>query len=332
MPSPAASGVGRLHHAIAVANLPAVARRFVLLDRIPGQSRAIVRLSGPDTARFVQGTLTADVGGAPAGQAVPAALCTVKGKIITEIVVLPAGDEACDLLVPAGEADALAEILDKHIIMDQVEIERPAAPAVAIAWADDEDAIALEAGPGVRVFSARHPGPGRLVLGDPDAVLEAMHGAQEVDAEAWAARRIATATPAWGHEIAADVFPPEVGFVYAVSYAKGCFLGQEPLARLHARGQVNRVMVRVRADAPLAQGATLATADRPQAGRVTTVTAKDGGSVGLAIVRREAAVEGTTVTTPDGVAVEVVSGPLGDDPGLTGKTSATVKLGGGPRR
>ena len=43
----------------------------------------------------------------------------------------------------------------------------------------------------------------------------------------------------------ADTFPPEVGFVAAVSYDKGCYMGQEPLARIHARGQVNRVLVQV---------------------------------------------------------------------------------------
>lgn len=305
-----------------------MALRFVLLDDVPGQGRAIVRLKGPDTARFVQGTLTADVAGAPAGHAVPAALCTVKGKLITEIVVLPGGEEACDLLVPQAEADTLAQILDKHIIMDQVEVERPHAPAVAIAWSEGDDLAPRVDAAGVRTFVARHPGPGTLVLGDRAAVLAALSGGDPLDAQGWAARRIATATPAWGHEIAADVFPPEVGFVYAVSYDKGCFLGQEPLARLHARGQVNRVMVRLRSEGALASGATLSSDARPQAGRVTTVA----GHEALAIVRREVAAEGTTLRMESGTVAEVASGPLGDDPGVTGKRSATVKLGGGPRR
>jgi folate-binding protein YgfZ len=318
-----------LHPAIAVATLRGVARRFVLLDRILGQGRAIVRLEGPDTARFVQGTLTADVAGAPPGHAVPAALCNVKGKILTELVVLPGGEEACDLLVPAAEADALAEILDKHIIMDQVQVERPAAPAVAIVWSEDDREIESSGAEGVRSYAARHPGPGRLLVGELAAVLAAVGDAVEVDADGWAARRIATATPAWGHEIAADVFPPEAGFVYAVSYAKGCFLGQEPLARLHSRGQVHRVMARVRSDVRIAEGTTLASDERPEAGLVTTVAAAGEGSIALAIVRRESATEGATLRTPDGVLVHVTSGPLGDDPGVGGKKGgATVKLGG----
>jgi tRNA-modifying protein YgfZ len=216
--------------------------------------------------------------------------------------------------------------------MDQVEIERPAAPSVAVVWSHDDAPVELTAAAGVRTLTARHPAPGCLVVGSPEAVAKAVAGSTELDAERWAARRIATATPAWGHEIAADVLPPEVGFVYAVSYGKGCFLGQEPLARLHARGQVNRVMVRVRSAAALTEGTTLRTDARPEAGRVTTVAAHDGGSLGLAIVRREAAVEGTAMHTAEGVAVEVTSGPLGDDPGVPGKKAATVKLGGGPRR
>ena len=133
-----------------------------------------------------------------------------------------------------------------------------------------------------------------------------------------------------GSRIEPDVFPPEVGFVYAVSYDKGCFTGQEPLARIHARGQVNRVMVRVNADAPIALGTTLAGPDRPEVGKLTTVAPDgDGGGVlGLAIVRRDVAEAGKALTAGD-TTVTVTSGPLGDDPGTPGKgRSATVRLGG----
>lgn len=306
--------------------------RYVRLDELPAQARAVVRLFGPDTARFVQGTLTADVGGAPVGEAVASALCTAKGKIVSELVVLRVGDEICDLLIPAGEADTVAELLDRHIIMDQVQVQRPPAPALAVVWTD---AGAVPPAPqgDVQHYAARHPGPGALWLGDPAAVQAALAGAEPVDAAGWARRRIDTATPAWGHEITADVFPAEVGFVYAVSYSKGCFLGQEPLARIHARGQVNRVMVRLRADVPLEEDTLLASDERPEAGRVTTVAPDGSGSIALGIVRRDAAVEGTRLRTDAGLEVVVTSGPLGDDPGVTGKgRPATVKLGGGPRR
>ena len=292
---------------IHLATLGDVTVKYVLLDDLPGQSRALVRLTGPDTARFVQGTVTADVAGAAPSLAVVAALCSPKGKILTELVILPQG-ETFDLLVPVAQAEALAENLDRHIIMDQVEVSRPEAPSVAVVWTDDGTEPPEPSGD-VRHFRARHPGPGHLWLGSPDAVRAAVAEATAVDEAGWSRRRIETATPAWGHEIEPDVFPPE---------------------RIHARGQVNRVMVRVHADAPVAPGTTLAGPDRPDAGRLTTVApdGDGGGVVGLAIVRRDVAASGKALTAGD-TTVTVTSGPLGDDPGTPGKgRSATVKLGG----
>jgi folate-binding protein YgfZ len=301
-----------------------VPQLYALLDDLPGQARALLRLHGPDTARFVQGTLTADVAGAPAGTAIPSVLCTPKGKIVSELVVLSEGEQ-CDLIVPADRADILAEDFDRHIIMDQVEVARPEPVAVAVVWTDDGGEVAAPEGD-VRHFAARHPGPGRLWLGSRPAVLAALANATAVDADGWARRRIKTATPAWGAEILPDVFPAEVGFVHAVSYDKGCFLGQEPLARIHARGQVNRVLVRVASAVRVGPGTELSAPDRPQAGRLTTIAPEGDGWIGLAVVRREVAEPGRPLAAGP-VTIGVTSGPLGDDPGPGRGRPATVKLG-----
>ncbi|MBL4685513.1 MAG: hypothetical protein JKY37_13040 [Nannocystaceae bacterium] len=303
--------------------------RTLLLDDLAHQARAIVRLSGPDTPRFVQGTISANVEPLADAVAVTAALCTVKGKLVSELVVLPAGSNTIDLLVPRDVAAAVAESLDRHIIMDDVEVAPPADTSVGIAWDGDEHAPAPTiVGEGIRTFATRHPGPGRLVLGARDAVLAALASGDATDANGWAARRIATATPAWGHEITADVFPPEVGFVHAVSYDKGCFMGQEPLARIHARGQVNRVLVRVKlASDPGEAPAPLVDDAGTQVGRLTTWAPGGDAFLGLAIVRRKVAVAGHVLRT-DAIVAEVIAGPLGDDPGVGNKKrSGTVKLG-----
>ncbi|MCH9682277.1 MAG: hypothetical protein K0V04_12635 [Deltaproteobacteria bacterium] len=307
-------------------------RRHALLDEIPGQARARLRLRGPDTRRFLQGTLTADLESLTSGTALAAALCTVKGKLVTELVLLPGADaEHVDALVPADGAAALAEHFDRHIIMDDVEVELVGPVAVAVMWSTDETAVPPVSVPGVEDFSTRHPAPGRLLVGAPSALATALAKSTAVDANGWAAHRIATASPAWGHELRPDFFPPEIGFVHAVSYDKGCFLGQEPLARIHARGQVNRVMVRVKADRVPAEAVSLSGQGRDDAGRWSTWATTDDGVRGLAIVRRAVASSGTALeTTGDGsIAVEVISEPLGDDPGLPGRSrAATVKLGG----
>lgn len=276
----------------------------------------MLRLRGPDTRRFLQGSVSGDLTALGPGQAVTAALLTVKGKIVSELVVLDSGDTH-DVVVPRSELDAVAQAFDSHIIMDDVTVERADDLEVALVWDDDDVDARVELEGPVRCVATRHPLPVTLVVGTRDAVAAALADAAPIDAEGFARARIESATPGWGAELRPGFFPPEVGFVYAVGYDKGCYLGQEPLARIHARGQVNRVMVRVVAESPVATPAALSAEAREDAGTLTTCVRELAGAGGLAIVRRECAVLGTLLrATESGVALRVVSGPLGDDPGI----------------
>ncbi len=282
---------------------PAVSLLGVLLGDVPHQARGVLRLHGPDTTRFLQGTLSANLVPAPQGQAVPATLLTVKAKIISELIALVHAEDTIDLLVPTDTLDAVAEHLDKHIIMDEVEVSRRDDAVVAALWG--EGAVA----PGR--WAGAHPVSGALVVGTVEEVEAVLREATRADAATFTAHRVEQGIAAWGHEVRPDFFPPEVGFVGAVSYDKGCYLGQEPLARIHARGQVNRVMVQVELSEGVQAPVALAHPDRPEAGTLTTVA----GTRGLAIVRRSFA-EAGTVLTCEGASVTVASGPLGDDPGV----------------
>jgi len=207
--------------------------------------------------------------------------------------------------------------------MDDVAVTLAPELRFALAWPDGPAATE-----GVAAYVTHHPAPGVLLVGEDAALTRALVGRTKADANAWHLHRVAAAAPAWGHEITADVFPPEVGFVAAVSYDKGCFMGQEPLARIHARGQVNRVLVQVKAERAPGESVALAAADRPAAGRWTTWATGPHGVVGLAVVHRSCATPGTVLTVADGGAVEVSSGPLGDDPGVANKgKTAPLQLG-----
>ncbi|MEM6290301.1 MAG: hypothetical protein AAGA54_03520 [Myxococcota bacterium] len=278
----------------------------VLLGDVPHQARGVLRLHGPDTTRFLQGTLSANLVPAPQGQAVPATLLTVKAKIISELIVLIHDENTIDLLVPADTLDAVAEHLDRHIIMDEVEVSRRDDAVVAALWGEG----AVAAGR----WASVHPISGALVVGSAVEVEAVLADATRVDAAAFTAHRVEHGIAGWGHEVQPNFFPPEVGFVGAVSYDKGCYLGQEPLARIHARGQVNRVMVQVDLSEGLQAPRTLAHPDRAQAGTLTTVA----GARGLAIVRRSFAEAGTALSVEGGT-VTVTSGPLGDDHGVGGR-------------
>lgn len=294
-----------------------MATSIAAVHSFPAHARVVIGLRGPDTLRFLQGTLTAAVDPLPTDTAIPAGLLTVKGKLISDAIVVAAEDGA-DLLVPMNIGVDVAELLERHIIMDDVEVA-PVRPAVfAVAWGDPIDPPA-----GVRVLACRHPAAGQLLLATDDSVLTAVKGTW-VDENAWNRHRVVTASPAWGAELEAGHFPPEVGFVAAVSYDKGCYMGQEPLARIHARGQVNWVMVRVSLPQTVEVPAALSHPEREQAGRLTTCVAEP--AEGLAIVRREYAVPDQRLQAGD-VEVTITSGPLGDDPGIGRTSTSPVKLG-----
>lgn len=305
--------------------------RYALLATLPFQARAVVRVTGDDALRFLQGLLSADVGELTPGRATAATLLTVKGKIVSEVVVLAVADDEPWLLLPAEIASAVVEKLDTHIIMDDVELEPLPDLECAIAWNEAGTLTPAQLGAlpaGVRVFAASHPLPGVLLVG-PGLALAALAAVGEIaDAEVFTAARIAHARPAWGFELGPDRFPPEVGFVDAVSYDKGCFLGQEPLSRIHNRGKVNRVMVRVSlSELPTSALpiALHADAEAPEAGHLTSHTQ---ALEGLAIVRRAHAKPGTQLRS-DTLIVTVQSPALGDDPGRAGRQqTAPMSLGG----
>ena len=297
--------------------------QFVRLDRLPHQDRRLLRFSGVDLRRFLQGLLSADMNALRPGHAQAAAILTVKGKLVSEAIVLCGADESIALALPAEVADAVTALIDRHIIMDDVQVSLDDTQRFALVWPES-----VHPCDGVQRFTTRHPAPGCLFVGDDAALTAALKDVPEADENGWNRHRVAAAAPAWGHEITADTFPPEVGFVAAISYEKGCYMGQEPLARIHARGQVNRVMVQIQAGSVPAGPVNLASPDRPTAGRWTTWASSPAGAVGLAVVHRSVAVPGTMLTAEGVGAVEVCSGPQGDDPGIQGKQrAATVQLG-----
>lgn len=303
---------------------------YALLHEIPGQAREVVRLHGPDTERFVQGTITADLAPTGGGRAVAGALLTVKGKLVSELIVLSTDSDALDLLVPADVAEQVATLLDKHIIMDEVEVERRGPANAALLWTDQGQGPPVAQADGLASYPTRHPAPGTLVLGTQEAVAAAVAGAQRADADGFDRWRVQSASPAWGREIEAGRFPPEVGFVYAVSYDKGCYMGQEPLARIHARGKVNWAMARVEAAKKPRLPVDLSDAERPVVGRLTTAVQSEGKMIGLAIIRRSLAEPGRRLQTASDEPIEVIvtSDALGDDPGMQGDIASrkTMKI------
>jgi folate-binding protein YgfZ len=146
---------------------------------------------------------------------------------------------------------------------------------------------------------------------DAEAVRTALvgAGAEPADEEAAEVLRVESGRPRFGVDIEPDaVIPQEAGLnERAVSFEKGCYVGQETVARLHWRGKPNRHLRGLRLSEPVAAGSELVSAEGRVVGRVTSpVTSPELGPIALALVRREVA-PGETVSVGDRGATAVVT-------------------------
>ena len=275
--------------------------------------RTIVRAIGPDRASFLQGMLTCDVAALTPGHTAHGLLLTIQGRVTADVRVLATAD-ALLLDVDVRARDAMLEALEKLLIADDVELVVPAVPLAAIG-VEGPGAAAMLAGigvaaspPGAHAFDASEVrGAGRVLHVPADgaaAVWDALvaAGAEPCGMQAVEARRVEVGVPRIGIDMDGSTLALEVPVEDLISATKGCYLGQEVIARGTARGQVQRRLVGVRFDgrAP-ARGTPLRHGEK-EVGRVTSIARAQGAgdSIGLALVRREHWAPGSELETDAG--------------------------------
>lgn len=284
------------------------------LTALDQERRCILELSGADTERFVQGLISADVKALASDQAIAASLLTVKGKLLSDALVWRTLEGHFFLAFPQSRGEDMREHVDRHIIMDDVQLRPVQDRHLALQIAGDPGEGEAKAARALAPpMHCNYPLPGLLWFGE-QAALDAQRGDLPLgQASDFDRLRIQSGTPAWSRELDERRLPPEAGFTSSISYTKGCFMGQEPLARIHARGRVNRVLVRLSGTLDTTLPAQLSCEDRPQAGELTTWSSQLGQ--GLAIVHRSVAQVGKQLQC-QGATLQVQSAPLGDDPGI----------------
>jgi folate-binding protein YgfZ len=207
-----------------------------------------------------------DVEALQVGDACPALLLTAKARVIAPLVVWRRGEEDFLLLTEPELGEPVRALLVRMRLRAQCEIE-PEEHTSALVFGGDGIATDF---PGAR------------------EVLDDASLAATLDAEELERRRIEARVPRWGREIDDRVLPAEAGLETThVSFSKGCYPGQEPVARLHYRGKANRgLRVLELADVP-PYDAEL-THEGKVVGRVTSAARRpDGSVVALAYVRIE---------------------------------------------
>ena len=296
-----------------------------LLDR---SGRGKLRVTGPDAAEYLQGQLTNDVEALEPGEGQYAALLDRKGHMQADMRVLrPAAEELWLDTEPEG-LEATRKHLQMYKIGREVEVidvtqERailsligPRSAEIAGApplpeYACEEtsmsgvDCLAVGTSDGVDLIAASEDSD-RLRA----ALLEA--GAVEVGPEAVEILRIEAGTPRFGAEMGAETMPAEAGIVEStVSFTKGCYIGQETVARLHYKGRPNRLLRGLRLSAPAPAGATLRLGEKEVGAIGSAAVSPALGPIALAIVRREAEPGAELAVGEDGVTARVVDLPFG---------------------
>jgi len=260
------------------------------------RAAAVLDVSGPDAADFLQGQVTQDVRGMTAGEVRPAAGLTPKGKLlyVARVLALP---DRLRLLLPATLRVPVRDHLSKYAAFQKAVIEDRS---------EDFLRLGLYAAPPLETGAGRDwiplPGEGEFAAeilvssSEGRAIGPVLRdaGFREIDAESAEALRVQAGRPRYGQDFDGSHLPDEVGLAEAISTTKGCYVGQEIVARLRTYGRVNRRLVGFRfSEGSVAPGAVL----RPETdegpskvewGRVTSaVRSPRFGPIGLGFAFRE---------------------------------------------
>lgn len=297
-----------------------------LVDR---SERGKLALSGADAASFLQGQVSNDVEGLAAGAGCYAAFLTPKGKMLGDVRVLATADE----LLLDTERIALQALfnmirrfsLGYHVELHKRTLERGLLSLIGpdsgqIAGVDDlppEEHAHVVGMIGEIPVRAIRTDVGIDLLcdsADTDALRERLAdiGAVPVGEAAAECLRVERGRPRYGIDLDDSVIPQEAGLnERAVSFTKGCYVGQETVARLYYRGKPNRQLRGLRLSAPVESGSGESIEFEGRVvGRIASVAQSPRfGPIALALVRREAP-PGSTVSVGDAVTAEVAELPF----------------------
>jgi tRNA-modifying protein YgfZ len=311
-----------------------------LLDR---SARGKLLVSGPDAVDCLQGQLTNDIEALEPGGGCYAALLDRKGHMQADMRVLrpsgapyathghikrtgstgaeiwidtePEATEAARRHLETYKVGREVEIADLGDEMSILSLIGPRSAEIAgspsLGEYQSEPAVVA----GIHCLAVGSRDGIDLIAASADAqrLREALlaAGAPEVSAEAAEILRIEAGVPRFGAEMGPETMPAEAGIVErAVSFDKGCYIGQEPVARLHYKGRPNRHLRGLRLSERAEPGATLRLGER-EVGRLgSSCVSPSHGPIGLTIVRREAEPGAEIAVGEDGVTARLVELPF----------------------
>jgi len=268
---------------------------------VRGDLRAVA-VTGPDRFSWLMGMLTCDLSPVEQNQSVYGLVLDKQGKILADLIALQCREQIL-LAVDGDGAGDLAQHLDHFLIMEDADIEPLSSPhgfLLLIGPRASEAADAARSHPGIGAVR-----PGRL-LGtdaaivmvddqDPHDLAAAIAASDEAFASAttkqFEALRIELGIPKFGIDFGPSSYPMDAGLDdHAISFSKGCYVGQEVVVKLRSRGKPVRVLRRLQLDPGALipePGASVTLPDGKEAGQVTSANQREGGEpVAYALMRR----------------------------------------------
>ena len=276
------------HHGDPAAEYAALKNGAALVEK----NQNILRLSGKDPIGMLNAILTNDVP-KESHQGTYAALLDPKGRIQIDLRVLKTGEALLVVTEPEG-AEVAQTILSRYAPFSRVTVEHlsgPKAPWAVLGLygpqasgllggqelAEHETRTIDVGGAYLLAVGVRHPVPGLDLIGPADKLQSARkhlieHGASPVSVHAYETVRIEAGIPRFGPDITPENFPAEAGILErAVSFAKGCYPGQETVARMHYRGHPNRTLHRLIVEGTPPKPTTPILQNDKQVGRITSI-------------------------------------------------------------
>jgi folate-binding protein YgfZ len=237
----------------------------------------LVWFRGADTIRFLNDLISQEIAGMQPGRVSRSLLLGPQGKLDHILWVLR-GDDEVGLITDQGRGEELVTTLGRYRIRVDVAIEQSEMPLAVVVGETDVESETWSLSDDGLEADISWPGVARTLVGGNRPDLE------EGDPGEYESLRIAAGEPRWGVDVDVKTIPQESGLVGStVDFTKGCYLGQELVARIDSRGHVNRHLRIIEIAGAGAEPGTPLEAGDKKVGTLTSVA----DSIGLALVRRE---------------------------------------------
>ena len=281
------------------------------------------RLMGPEAKEYLHRMVTNDIHSLTPGQGVYACMLEIDGRMIADLWAWIVSDEEVLVETSAAACDALMAALDKYLIMEEVEIQdaRGDEALVTVQGPSAHDTLAnalamdlpplehgsmwqtSDGGTGLIVAARDRTGHGGLDVYMPagaDSLLGALRetGVPEALVETMEILRVEAGLPAWGSELTNHTIPLEANLEgVAVSFTKGCYPGQEIIARIHSRGKPAKHLVGIRFQGGPPPAGTQVHSGEAAVGTITSAASSPiFGPIALAYLKKEHGEPGVHVT------------------------------------